>query len=280
MQGSHGLLLVLALFFALAAGLVGCFALMKRMLLAGDMISHLALPGLGVAFLLKLNPLFGGAATLFLGTFLVWELQKKTGLATEAAIGVTFVAALAIGAAVTPREDLVEALFGESQALSLVGFVFGLAGVLLVIFFIFILKDQLALSIFSADLAAAAGVNVGRLDLYFLLVFSLTVLVGLRFMGALLASGLIIMPAATARQLTDKMPKFLLVSLASSFVSVAAGFLLNMLVFRRPAVGPIIVIVSALLFCLSFIKRAGRNRKDDRLSVFHIGVDRKEKLRK
>jgi ABC-type Mn2+/Zn2+ transport system permease subunit len=54
--------LVLVFFFAIAAGLVHCFALMKRMLLASDVMSHLALPGLGAALLIKINPLVGGAA--------------------------------------------------------------------------------------------------------------------------------------------------------------------------------------------------------------------------
>ncbi|MGH9681935.1 MAG: metal ABC transporter permease, partial [Candidatus Acidiferrales bacterium] len=124
--------LLLALLFAVSAGLVGCFALMKRMLLASDVISHLALPGLGIAFLLKFNPLAGAAATLFFGTLLVWRLQKGTGLAADAAIGVVFAAALAFGAAVTPREDLVEALFGNFEQLSLPGFLLGFAGVLFV----------------------------------------------------------------------------------------------------------------------------------------------------
>ncbi len=256
MQGGQGFLLLLALFFALAAGLVGSLALMKRMLLAGDVISHLALPGLGLAFLLKTNPLIGGATTLFLGTLLVWQLQKKTGLATEAAVGVVFAAALATGAALTPREDLVEALFGELQKISLFGFLLGLAAILFVILSVFLLKDRLALSIFSPDLAAATGVDVGRLDLYFLLVFSLTVLVGLRFMGALLASSLIIIPAATARQLTDKISHFLLVSSAVSFLSVMGGFLFNTLVLKSSTVGPTIVICSALLFGLSLLKKA------------------------
>jgi ABC-type Mn2+/Zn2+ transport system permease subunit len=153
-------LLVLAMFFALAAGMVGCIALMKRMLLAGDVISHLALPGLGLAFLFRVNPVMGGGATLFLGTFLVWQLQKRTGLATEAAIGVVFAAALAIGAAVTPSGDLVESLFGEFPKISLVGFLLGMAAVLFVIFSVFLLKDQFSLAIFSPDLAAATGVNV------------------------------------------------------------------------------------------------------------------------
>lgn len=61
-EGVYGL--VLALLFAIAAGLVGSFALMKRMLLASDVISHVALPGLGLAFLFGFNPLIGGAASL------------------------------------------------------------------------------------------------------------------------------------------------------------------------------------------------------------------------
>lgn len=254
MQTDQGLMLVLALLFALAAGLMGCIALMKRMLLAGDVISHLALPGLGVAFLLKINPILGGATTLFLGTFLVWQLQKKTGLATEAAIGVTFAGALAIGAAVTPREDLAESLFGELPTISLPGFLLGVAAVLVVLLSVFLLKNQLALSIFSPDLAAATGVNVAHVDLYFLLLFSLTVLVGLRFMGALLASALIIMPSATARQSTNKLSHFLVASSAVSLFSVAAGFLLNAFVFRSATAGPIIAIFSALLFALSLLK--------------------------
>ncbi len=255
MPEGQGLLFLLALFFALAAGLVGCFALMKRMVLASDVISHLALPGLGVAFLLRINPLLGGAATLFLGTLLVWQLQKKTGLATDATIGVVFAAALAIGAAVTPREDLIEALFGELQHISLPGFLLGFAATLFVVLSIFLLKDRLALSVFSPELAAATGVNVARMDLYFLLLFSLTILVGLRFMGTLLASALIILPAATARQLTDKLSHFLLVSSAAAVVSVFAGFLLNILVLKLSTVGPTIVIFSALLFGLSLLRK-------------------------
>jgi ABC-type Mn2+/Zn2+ transport system permease subunit len=253
MQAGQGLLILLALLFALGAGLVGCIALMKRMLLAGDVISHLAIPGMGLAFLFKINPLAGGAATLFLGTFLIWQLQKNTDLATDAAIGVTFAAALAIGAAITPREDLMESLFGELQPISFAGFILGLAAILVVLVSVFLLRDQIALSIFSSDLAASSGVNVPHMDLYFLLLFSLTVLVGLRFMGALLASALIIIPAATARQLTDSMSRFFLFSAGASVLSVAAGFLLNSFVFKASTVGPIIAIFAALLFGLSFL---------------------------
>lgn len=245
--------LLLICFFAIAAGLVGCFALMKRMLLASDVMSHLALPGLGVALLIKINPLVGGAATLFLGTLMVWHLQKRTELATEAAIGVVFAGALALGALLTPSEDLLEALFGEFQKLTLVGFALGLLAVLSVILFVLLAKERLILVMFSSELAAVSGIKVGRMNLYFLLAFSLTILVGLRFMGALLSSALIIIPAAVGRQLTNGMSHFLLFSSVTSVVSVLIGLATSTYVFKTSTAGPTIVIVSAVLFALSLL---------------------------
>ena len=256
MDASHSYAILLAAFFAIAAGLVGTVALMKRMVLASDVISHLALPGLGIAYLLKSNPLIGGGATLFLGTLLVWQLQKKTALATDATIGVVFAASLGVGALVTPNEDLLEALFGNFEKLSLLGFVLGTAAVILIVTFIVQMKERLILDLFSPDLAAATGVNVARLDLGFLLVFSLTVLVGLRFMGALLSSALIIIPAATARQLTSRMAQFVVVACGVSLVSVAAGFVVSTLIFKTSTVGPAIVIASVLLFALGLLKKS------------------------
>jgi ABC-type Mn2+/Zn2+ transport system permease subunit len=93
--------LLLPLGMAVAAGLVGCFAVMRRMTLASDAISHVALPGIGIALALKLNPVLGGLAALLLGTLLVWGLEYKTRLPTESVIGVVFSAALAIGSMLT-----------------------------------------------------------------------------------------------------------------------------------------------------------------------------------
>lgn len=255
MEASHIYTVLLAGLFAIAAGLAGSVALMKRMVLASDVISHLALPGLGIAYLLKGNPIIGGGATLFLGTLLVWQLQRRTGLATDSSIGVVFAACLGIGALVTPNEDMLEALFGSFEKLSLSGFLLGAAAVGLIVFFIFQMKDRLILELFSPELAAATGVKVARLDLGFLLVFSLTVLVGLRFMGALLSSALIIIPAATARHLTDRMVQFVILACTASVVSVGVGFVISTLILKTSTVGPTIVIVSVLLFGLSLLKR-------------------------
>jgi ABC-type Mn2+/Zn2+ transport system permease subunit len=247
----------LALLFAIAAGLVGSFGLMKRMLLAGDVISHIALPGLGLAFLLKINPILGAASTLFLGTLLIWHVQKRTGLATENVIGVVFAASLGIGAAVTPSEDLLEALFGTNKSISLSNFLLGALAVALVISVVWKMRDRLILNVFSSELAAATGVNIDRVNLYFLLLFSLTVLVGLRFMGSLLTGSLIIVPAAIGRRFSTRLSEFLIASAVASLFSVGTGFFLSRFA-PKFGPGPSIVLVASVLFALS-LTRAGHS---------------------
>src|SRR5437762_1055615 len=86
---------------AVAAGLVGCFAVMRRMALAGDALSHVALPGIGIALALHIHPLFGAVAMLLFGGLFVWSIEGRAGVATETLIGVIFSLALAVGSMVT-----------------------------------------------------------------------------------------------------------------------------------------------------------------------------------
>src|ERR1051326_5956949 len=164
MSASETYSIILVLLTAVAAGLVGSFALMKRMTLAGDVVSHIALPGLGIAFLLKINPMFGAAVALFLGTILIWHLQKRATMTTDVAIGVIFTAALAIGTVLTPSEDLIEALFGGFQSLNAIWFIAGLIAVSIIVGFVLVFRHKLILTLFSPELAAATGINVSRLN--------------------------------------------------------------------------------------------------------------------
>jgi ABC-type Mn2+/Zn2+ transport system permease subunit len=245
--------ITLALGTAVAAGLVGSFALMKRMTLAGDVLSHIALPGLGIAFLLKLNPIVGAAAALLVGTLLIWRLERSANFSTETAIGVIFTAAVAVAALTTTSEELIDALFGGFGALTTAEFLLGMLAVALIVAFIFRFKNRLILSLFSPELAAAAGLNLQRLNLAYLLVFALAVLLGLRFLGAILVGALIITPAAIGRQLTHNLSAFLALSAAAGVLSVAAGFFIS----DRTGLtlGPTVVAVVAALFLLSLLKR-------------------------
>ena len=78
--------LIVCAAMAVAAGLVGCFAVMRRMTLAADAFSHVALPGIGLALVLRLNPLLGALAALLAGAVLIWAIEGKTKLSTEMCI--------------------------------------------------------------------------------------------------------------------------------------------------------------------------------------------------
>lgn len=245
--------IILAVFAAGAAGLVGAFALMKRTVLAGDVMSHIALPGLGAALLFKINPTLGAAAALLLGIFIIAHLEKKTNLSTDVAIGVIFAGSVAIGALLTPKEDLIEALFGGFGGVSFAGFVGGLMLSGLVIALLLALKDKLIVALFSPELAASLGLNLNRLNLYYLLIFGSAILLGLRFLGAILVGALIIIPAATGRHLTHNLRGFLLISALSGIISTVLGFVLAL--HYNLQLGPTIIVTAAVLFVISLIKK-------------------------
>lgn len=247
-----------ALLVAVAAGLVGGFALLKRMTLASDVISHLALPGIGIALVFRFSPMLGAAATLFVGTLMVWGLEKKTGIATEAVIGVVFAAALAAGALITPREELSEALFGQLQPLTFTGFLVASAAALAITAVALWRKQRLVLALFSRDVAAASGVKIDRLNLEFLLLFSLTILVCLKFLGALLSGALLMIPAATGRRLAQGVDDFLKYAVASSILAVVVGLLVSSILPGISTAGPVIVLVAAATFIL--VSLVGRRR--------------------
>jgi zinc transport system permease protein len=248
--------LALSIAMAIAAGLVGCFVIMRRMALAADALSHVALPGIGVALALGLHPLFGAAAMLFFGALLVWELERKTRIATETLIGVVFSAALALGSLMTSGEELIDALFGGPGTISLGETVFGLIAAVAVALFILRQKSSLVLTLVSPEIGRTAGINVARLNLLFLETFALTVALGLRYLGVLLMGSLIIIPAATAKRLSRTLNGMIVASVAVAVLATAVGTLVAG-VLHRPT-GPVIISVAAALFVVSLVIRRQR----------------------
>ncbi len=241
--------LVLPLAMAAAAGLVGAFALMRRLPLASDALSHVALPGIGLALALRINPVLGGLAALFVGVILIWAIETRTRIPTEAIIGVTFSAALAIGAMLARGDDLIEALLGSPQASGRLETVLGLLGALLVIGFIVGARSRLVIALVSPELASTAGINVDRLNLIFLLAFAVSVALGLRYLGVLLMGSLIIIPAATAKHLSHSLREMQWIAVGLAMASTLLGELL------APALhveaGPLIIVIAAAVFLVS-----------------------------
>jgi ABC-type Mn2+/Zn2+ transport system permease subunit len=236
---------------AVAAGLIGCFAVMRRMALAGDALSHVALPGVGLALALHVHPVFGAVAMLAFGALLVWQIEDRSRIATETIVGVIFSVALAIGSMLTSGEDLIEALFGSSGAMSWGEILFGVAGALVVIAFVATQKNALVIALVSPEIARTAGVDIRRLNLIYLQMFALTVALGLRFLGVLLMGSLIIIPAATAKNLSKNLNQMLILAALFAAAATAAGSSLALWLHRET--GPMIVTVSTIGFLLTVL---------------------------
>ncbi|HET6437753.1 MAG TPA: metal ABC transporter permease [Anaeromyxobacter sp.] len=248
--------IVLSVGMAVAAGLVGCFAVMRRMALASDAMSHVALPGIGLALAFHVHPLLGGVAALAAGTALVWGLQRGTRISTETVIGVVFSLALAMGSMLTTGEELIDALLGTPGSLGVGELVAGLAGVTAVAGFVLLQRNELVLAQVSTDMARTAGVGVARVELLYLLAFSLTVALGLRFLGVLLMGSLIIIPAATAKLVARSLDEMLAVAVVSAVASTVLGEAVAVRI-GRPT-GPVIIAIAAGLFFLSLPLRRTR----------------------
>jgi len=246
----------LSIAMATAAGLVGCFAVMRRMTLASDAISHVALPGIALALLLHVQPFVGGLVALLLGTLLIWVVESRTRMATETVIGVVFSGALAVGAMFTRGEKLIEALFGGAGALPGWELLLGLVGTAGVVVFVLGARHRLVLALVSPDLARSAGVHVERLNLLYLLAFSFTVALGLRYLGVLLMGSLIIIPAATAKHLARGLGSMLVVAVAVAVSATLAGTALARALQRET--GPVIITVAAGIFFLALLGRRPR----------------------
>jgi ABC-type Mn2+/Zn2+ transport system permease subunit len=250
-MASEILLLLVAM--AVAAGLVGCFAVMRRMALAADPLSHVALPGIGVALALHIHPIFGAVAMLFFGALLVWALENRARESTETIIGVVFSAALAIGSLTTPGEQLMEALFGGTPKLTWLEAGFGLAAATAIVAFVVTQRNALVVMLVSPDVARTAGINVKRMHLLYLETFALTIALGLRYLGVLLMGALIIIPAATAKRLARNLSTMLWLAIALSVTATLIGAALATWLHRET--GPLIVTVAAAMFVLSLVRR-------------------------
>jgi ABC-type Mn2+/Zn2+ transport system permease subunit len=250
-MGSETLLLSIAM--AVASGLVGCFAVMRRMALAADPLSHVALPGIGIALALHIDPIFGAVVMLFFGALLVWALEDRSRATTETVIGVVFSAALALGSLMSSGEDLIEALFGGAGALRWPEMVFGVAAASAIVLFIITQRNRLVVMLVSPDVARTAGINVRRLNLLYLETFALTIALGLRYLGVLLMAALIIIPAATAKRLARNLDGMLWLAIGFSVFATVLGTSIASWLHRET--GPLIVTVAAGVFLVSLLRR-------------------------
>jgi zinc transport system permease protein len=245
------LLIALMTFVAAASGLVGSFALNKRMTLVADAFSHVALPGLGLALLIHANPLYGGIIALLLGAAFIWLLQEKSHLPTENVVGMIFIFSLALGALLTPKEDLIDALFGGPGIVGMSEFAISIIAASLIMLALYRMKEKLTLIELSPEISKTMKVNASVYNFLFLLLFSLTVILGLKFLGVLLMGALIIIPSAIAKLFSWSQNSDILLSMLAAVIAANTGLIASM--GLATPLGPTIAIACFVLFVLGLI---------------------------
>jgi len=236
-----------------ASGYLGSFMVIKRMSLVGDALSHVALPGIAIALSFGINPMLGAFVTLMFAVLGIWYLEKKSEIYPEALVGIFFTASLSIGILITPEPELLEALFGSIESITVLdGIVIALASAL-IFFLTNLIAKRLLLGVVSEDLAASGGVNVSKVNLVYLFLVGLVVALGVKFLGTLLTGALVIVPAVTAKNIARGIKSFQIYSIVFGILSTVIGVSLSSVV-NIPS-GPAVVLVSIFFFIMSYFAK-------------------------
>lgn len=244
-----------AAILGIVSGVLGCFAVLRRQALLGDAMSHAALPGIALAFMLtgRRDPLIlllGAAAAAWLGALLLQAITRTTRVKEDSGLAIILAVFFGLGLVLLSwlqqRPDAAQAglksfLFGQAAALVtqdlLVMAALGLPALLGVALF----WKQFKLLSFDPEYALSLGLPVRGLGVLLTSLIVVAIVIGLQTVGVVLMSAMLVAPAAAARQWTDRLG--LMVLLAALFGAGAgvAGAVISATA-RGLATGPTIVL--------------------------------------
>jgi zinc transport system permease protein len=239
---------------AAVAGPLGCFIVWRRLAYFGDTISHAALLGVALAFLLQVNVTLAVFAVAVFVSLSLLALGRRDTLSSDALLGLLSHSSLALGLVVLAfmswvRMDLTGLLFGDILAVSRLDLATIYGGGVAVLAILALIWRPLLAATVSRELAAAEGMKPERSDLVFMLITAAVVAIAMKVVGILLITALLIFPAATARRLSSG-PEQMAVIAASAGALSAIGGLFGSLQWDTPT-GPTIVVAALVLFLLS-----------------------------
>ena len=250
----------------IVSGSLGTYAVLRGQSLLGDAISHAALPGVVLAFLLTgskapLVLVLGAALTGWLGTVAVMAVVRRSRIPFDAALGMTLSVFFGLGLVLLvvaqrlpggSQAGLDTFLFGQAAALVTQDVVVmaALGGLSLVATALF--WKEFKLLSFDESFGEALGLPMKRLDLALTTLLVVAIVIGLQTVGVVLMSALLIAPAAAARQWTEKLGRMM--ALAAMFGAVAgvSGAVLSATTTGLPT-GPTIVLCAAALVAVSML---------------------------
>jgi manganese/zinc/iron transport system permease protein len=255
-----------SLALGLVSGALGSFAVLRRQSLLGDAISHAALPGVAVAFLLTRSKepivlLLGAGVAGWLGMLAVLAVTNTTRLKQDSALGIVLSVFFGLGLVLltfiqkiptASQSGLDKFLFGQAATLLERDVVtIATAGGLAVVAMLLLWKELKVLS-FDPDFAATVGLPARGLEVFLTLLLVTAIVIGLQAVGVVLMSAMVVAPAAAARQWTDRLGRMVALSAFFGGTAGVVGTILSGTSQRLPT-GPLIVLVAGSFVILSLL---------------------------
>ncbi|SEG22367.1 manganese/iron transport system permease protein [Billgrantia desiderata] len=236
-------------------GLLSCYVVLKRWSLLGDAISHAVLPGVAIAYLLGWPFFIGAFVTGALTSLGIGALERHTRIKADAAMGLMFTAAFALGIVIISKiatsTHLMHILFGNVLGVQTTALMLTLAASLVTVLTIWLAYRPLLLYTFDPQQAQALGFNTSFIHYGLILLLTLTIVASLETVGIILVVAMLITPGATAHLLTDRFPLMLAISVAVGVISAVVGLVLS--VSLDVASGGAIVLVASGLFLVALL---------------------------
>lgn len=261
-----------AIALGIISGILGSFAVLRRQALLGDAISHAALPGVVLAFILtgsraSLVLLIGAALAGWLATLVILTIVRKSRIKEDSALGFTLAVFFGLGMVLlsfvqrsgkSGQAGLDKYLFGQAASLVIDDVILISIIGAIVLSIVALFWKEFKLISFDPDFAAIQGYPVRALELLLTSLIVIAIVVGLQLVGVILMSAMLVAPAVAARQWTNRLSSMVLLAGAFGALSGVVGSVVSA-TSRGLSTGPLIVIcMSAIVFIsLAFAPNRG-----------------------
>jgi zinc transport system permease protein len=246
--------LVAAILVSIACGIVGAFIVIKKIVFISGGITHAAFGGIGLGYLLNINPVLTAIPFSLGAALAIGIISKKTKISEDSAIGILWTVGMALGIifiklAPGYAPDLFSYLFGSILTVPMSDIMIMVVLDIIIIITVLILYKELHALSFDEEFSMIVGVPTQTLYLILLCLIALSIIVLIRVVGIILVIALLTIPATIAKQFTTKLKMLITSSTLISVVLTIIGLWLSY-IFDLPS-GATIVILLAVVFLVS-----------------------------
>jgi manganese/iron transport system permease protein/iron/zinc/copper transport system permease protein len=252
-------------------GLIGVYIVLRGMSYIGHGLSHAIFGGAVVSFVLQINFYLGAGLWGFIAALLINQTVQRTRINADAAIGVITTASFAIGVALISRyrrftQSFDAALFGNILGVTRTD-VWVIVGVtLMIVLVVGLLYKQLLFTTFDSEVAQVYGVSTGWIETWFALILAAAIIASIQILGVTMIAAALVVPAITARLLTDSFHRMIAISTGLGALTGLLGMYLSFYV--DVSSGATIVLLQAAFFSLALIVMS--RRRGNRLIHTHV----------